>query len=258
MVADKWTRTQAKRTLDRLLPKLERLADGVDTGEWELYVNRLRQEFTRIFGILFHLYGARYDFFYYLEELLTEMTQMWLDRSGDLKALDAARIIDPAWFQSNRMIGAMCYVDLFAGDLHGLRKRIPYLAELGISMLHLMPVFKCPEGDNDGGYAISDYRSVNAALGTIDELQEIATELRRRGISLVLDFVFNHTSDEHAWAMRALAGEEEFQNYYRMFENRSEPDAYEKSILTIIPVALPTAVRSGVGSGAHSTISSGT
>ncbi len=235
MTQNTWTAAQARRSLDRLLPKLEQLAQGVDAGEWQLYLGRLQKEFPRLFNILFHLYATNYDFFYHLEELLTGMTKAWLERSASLKALDAARLIDPGWFESNRMVGAMCYIDLFAGDLHGLRKRIPYLAELGITMLHLMPPFKCPEGDNDGGYAISDYRAVNERLGTIDELREIATELRQRGISLVLDFVFNHTSDEHDWARRALAGEEEYQNLYRMFSNRSEPDEYEKSILAIFP-----------------------
>jgi len=235
MAEDNWTKTQARQSLNRLLPKLERLAAEVDAGEWQVYVNRLGQEFPRLFGIFFHLYGDRYDFFYYLEELLVNMTEMWLARQADLKALDAARLIEPGWFESNRMVGAMCYVDLYADDLRGLRKRIPYLAELNITLLHLMPVFKCPKGDNDGGYAISDYRSVNEAFGTIEELQEIATELRRRGISLVLDFVFNHTSDEHQWAKRALAGEEEYQGFYRMFDDRREPDEYEQSILPIFP-----------------------
>jgi len=235
MTIDAWTKAQATRSLDRLLPKLERLASGVDAGEWEVYVNRLQQEFPRLFSILFHLYAANYDFFFYLEELLTRMTEMWLARSSDLKALDAARIIDPNWFEANRMVGAMCYADLFAGDLRGLRKRIPYLAELNITMLHLMPLFQCPKGDNDGGYAISDYRSVQEDLGTIEELQETATELRRRGISLALDFVFNHTSDEHEWAKRALTGEEEYQKFYRMFDDRHEPDEYEESILAIFP-----------------------
>lgn len=232
---DQWNRTQAQRTLNRLMPKLEQLSKDVDAGEWKHYIDRLQKEFPNIFGILFHLYGARYDFFFYLEELLVNMTNMWLTRASDLKALDAARIIDPTWLQSNRMVGAMCYVDLFANDLHGLRKRIPYLAELGITILHLMPLFKCPEGDNDGGYAISDYRTIKDELGSAEDLKSIATELRSRGISLVLDFVFNHTSDEHEWAKRALAGEEDYQNFYRMFEDRQEPDEYEKSILAIFP-----------------------
>ena len=91
MTEDKWTTSQATRSLNRLLPKLEALAAGVDAGEWQVYVSRLQQEFPRLFGILFHLYAGNYDFFFYLEELLTRMTEMWLARSSDLKALDATR-----------------------------------------------------------------------------------------------------------------------------------------------------------------------
>jgi amylosucrase/maltose alpha-D-glucosyltransferase/alpha-amylase len=124
----------------------------------------------------------------------------------------------------------MCYVDLFAGDLKSLRDRLPYLTEMGITYLHLMPLFKVPAGDNDGGYAVSSYREVNPALGTMEDLAALATELRHHGISLCLDFIFNHTSDEHEWAMKALAGDQEYQNYYRMFPNREMPDAYERSM----------------------------
>jgi len=147
-----------------------------------------------------------------------------------LKALDALRESDPLWYQSNRMIGAMCYVDLFSDDLDGLQERIPYLSELGITYLHLMPLFKVPEPENDGGYAISSYREIDPALGTMEKLAELATELRHHGISLTLDFVFNHTSDEHEWAQRALKGEKEYQDYYRLFPDREMPDAYEKTM----------------------------
>ena len=109
-------------------------------------------------------------------------------------------------------------------------EQLPYLSELGITYLHLMPIFKVPEGDNDGGYAVSSYREVNPELGTMEELRQLATELRHRGISLVLDFVYNHTADSHEWARRALAGEREFQAYYRMFPDRQLPDAYEASM----------------------------
>jgi len=133
----------------------------------------------------------------------------------------------------------MCYVDLFAGDLEGLIDRIPYLTELGVSYLHLMPLFKTPEGDNDGGYAVSSYREVRADLGTMEDLEKLATELRHSGISLVVDFVFNHTSDEHEWAKKALAGDEDYQNYYRMFHDRKLPDAYESSIAAVFPDEIP-------------------
>ena len=139
------------------------------------------------------------------------------------------------------MVGAMCYVDLFAGDIQGLRSKIPYLLEMGITYLHLMPVFQVPAGDSDGGYAVSSYREIHQPLGSMEDLTELATELRRHGISLVLDFVFNHTSDEHEWAKRALAGETEFQEYYRMFPDRELPDAYEASMIEVFPDERPGA-----------------
>lgn len=231
-----WLKTHAAMSLDRLLPRLEaRFADQVDGDEWEGYLNRLRQHFPRLFGGLHTLYGEHYDFFYYLESILASATEMWIHRPKELMALDALRETDPQWYQSQRMIGAMCYVDLFAGDLAGLRERIPYLTGLGVNYLHLMPLFKVPAGDNDGGYAVSSYREVNPALGTMVQLAELASELRHHGISLCLDFVFNHTSDEHEWARRALDGDTEYQHYYRMFPDRVLPDAFEQTMTPVFP-----------------------
>jgi amylosucrase/maltose alpha-D-glucosyltransferase/alpha-amylase len=174
---------------------------------------------------------------------------MWMVRPDELKALDALRETDPHWFQSHRMVGAMCYVDLFAGDLNNLRSKIPYLKELGVTYLHLMPMFHSPQGDNDGGYAVSSYRELDPKLGTMQELAEVSAELRHHGISLVLDFVFNHTSDEHEWARFALAGDEEYQEYFRMFPNRELPDAYERSMGEVFPDEHPGAFtyRSRIG-----------
>jgi amylosucrase len=223
-------------SLSRLLPRLEsRFAHLTEDGEWHGYTQRIQQHFPRLFGLLWHLYGQRYDFFYHLENILNTATQMWLERPDELKALDAARMADPQWFQSNRMFGAVCYVDLFAGNLEGIRKHIPYFTELGITYLHLMPLFKPPQGDDDGGYAIRSYREVDPKLGSMEQLAELAAELRNHGISLVLDFVFNHTSDEHDWARRALAGDPEYQAYYRMFPDREQPDAYERTIRSVFP-----------------------
>jgi amylosucrase/maltose alpha-D-glucosyltransferase/alpha-amylase len=231
-----WQNTQAKTSLNRLLPRLEaRFASGVDSDEWEGYLFRLRQHFPRLFSGLHALYGRHYDFFYHLESILAAATAMWIDRPQELKALDALRETDPQWYQSQRMIGAMCYVDLFAGDLAGLRQRIPYLTELGVNYLHLMPVFRVPEGDNDGGYAVSSYREIDPELGNMEQLAELASELRHHGISLCLDFVFNHTADEHEWAVRALEGDPEYQGYYRLFPDRSLPDAYEKTMVPVFP-----------------------
>jgi len=237
-----WLKKQSDTTLRRLLPRLEhRFKDQVVAAEWEGYLERLKRHFPNLFEKLYALYGSHYDFFYHLENILVSTTQMWLQRPGELKALDAMREANREWYLSNRMVGGMCYVDLFAGDLQKLRERIPYLTELGITYLHLMPLFKMPEGDNDGGYAVSSYREVDAPLGSMEDLQALATELRHHGISLVLDFIFNHTSDEHDWARAAMAGDPEYQAYYRMYPDRSLPDAYERSMGEIFPEDHPGA-----------------
>jgi amylosucrase len=226
-----WIEKQSTLTFARLLPRLEsRFADRVSEDEWQGFLNRLNKHFERLFRLLYQLYGHNYDFFYHLESLLTMAATMWLDRPDELKALDGTREADPLWFRSNRMIGAMCYVDLFADNLERLRKKIPYLTEMGITYLHVMPLFKTPEGDNDGGYAVSSYRDISPQFGTVEDLRQLATELRHHGISLVLDFIFNHTADDHEWAQRALKGDHEFQEYYRMFPDRQVPDSYEKNI----------------------------
>jgi amylosucrase/maltose alpha-D-glucosyltransferase/alpha-amylase len=226
-----WVQKQATSSLQRLLPLLnERYKNKVEEGEWQGYIQRLSQHFPRLFSLLHQLYGKEYDFFYHLTDILDTTTKAWIERPAELKALDAIRENDPKWYQSNRMLGAVCYVDLFADNLEGMKEKIPYLKELGVTYLHLMPIFKTPEGDNDGGYAVSSYRDVNTELGTMDDLTKLAEEMRNHGISLVLDFVFNHTSDEHEWAKRAIAGDEDFLNYYRMFPDRKIPDQFERTI----------------------------
>ncbi len=231
-------------TINRLLPRLEeRFHSFTETNPeaWAGYTRRLKANFPRLFRLLHTLYGDQYDFFYHLEDLLYRMAASWIERTGDLKQLDMRREADPGWFQSNRMLGGVCYVDLFAHDLRKLSTRIQYFKELGLTYLHLMPLYKVPGAENDGGYAVSSYRQVSPALGTMNDLVALADNLRREGISLVLDLVFNHTSDEHDWAQQALAGKVEFQDYYRMFPDRIMPDAYEKNMREIFPDEHPGA-----------------
>jgi amylosucrase len=234
--------SQAKLSYQRLLPRLtERFAARTTPEDWEAFSQRLAQNFPTLFEVLIQLYGQHYDFFYHLENTLSTLAESWLERSTDLKTLDAQREANPTWFQANDMVGGVCYVDLFAGDLQGLKTKIPYFKELGLTYLHLMPLFKCPEGNSDGGYAVSSYREVNPALGTMADLRELASELRQNGISLVLDFIFNHTSNEHDWAKLAVAGDVEYQHYYLMYPNREMPDAYEMSLREIFPDEHPGA-----------------
>ncbi len=234
-----WLQRQAQLTLERVLPRLCESFARVDRTDWAVFERRLRQHFGRLFGLLYHLYGGRYDFFYHLEQILQSAARLAFARPADLKALDAAREADSTWFQSQNMLGGVCYVDLFAGDLAGLRGKLPYFKELGLTYLHLMPLFKAPEGANDGGYAVSSYREVNPRLGTLAELSGLARELRQEGMSLTVDFVFNHTSNEHEWARRAQAGDEEYEDYYYIYNDRTVPDAYERTLREIFPDARP-------------------
>ena len=222
---------QAKLPLERLLPRLKARFAQADPAVWAPFQTRLEANFEALFDLLLHLYGGQYDFFYHLESILETAASMWLARPAELKALDSECEADPLWFQSQEMLGGVCYVDLFAGDLAGIRAKIPYFRELGLTYLHLMPLFLSPTGDNDGGYAVSSYREVNPSLGTMAQLADLATELRHNGINLALDFVYNHTSDEHEWAQRALAGDPEYQEYYFIFPDRQMPDAYDAHLV---------------------------
>ncbi len=234
----------AARSLERLLPRLkERYRDFVrqQPHEWQAFIIRLEAHFPRLFNLLLPLYGSQYDFFYHLETLLNLLADAWINRPADLKKIDRQRELAPEWFQSNQTLGGVCYVDLYAGNLNGIRAQIPYFKELGLTYLHLMPLFRSPEGENDGGYAISSYREVDPRLGSLTELAGLAGELRQNGISLVVDFVFNHTSNEHEWALKARSGEPEYLDYYFTFSDRSMPDAYEKTMREIFPDEHPGA-----------------
>ncbi len=235
---------EAERTLNRLLPRLEKNLAGTieaDPAGWQEFETRLRRHFPALFRRYYALYSARYDFFFHLEDLLDTLAAAWLQRPADLRRLDQSRENDPLWFQSNHMLGGVIYVDLFAGNLEGVRSKIPYFKELGLTYLHLMPFFKMPEGENDGGYAVSSYREVHPPLGSMEQFSRLAADLRRAGISLVVDLVFNHTSDEHTWAQRAKAGDPEFAEMYYIFPDRQMPDAYERTLREIFPDEHPGA-----------------
>ncbi|MEY2847498.1 MAG: hypothetical protein RI885_163 [Actinomycetota bacterium] len=191
-------------------------------------VPTLEQLFTEI-------YGDRTDCAEQFEALLVECVDSWTRRPVDLLAVDDERIAHPEWFQSGAMLGGVCYVDRYAGDLEGIRARIPYFRQLGLTYLHLMPLFLAPENNSDGGYAVSSYREVDPSLGSMDELRALADDLRAGGISLVVDFIFNHTSNEHEWAKKALARDPFYEDFYWIFPDRDAPDRFEETVREIFP-----------------------
>ncbi len=98
------------------------------------------------------------------------------------------------------------------GDIPGIIEKLDYLQELGVDYLWLTPFFPSPQNDN--GYDVSDYCAVDARFGTMEDLEELIRQGKKRGIGLMLDMVFNHTSTEHVWFQKALQGEEKYQKYY--------------------------------------------
>ena len=238
MIVPSQLETEVRRSLARILPRVEetlKRAVTKDPAAWEAFTVRLRKSFPLLLSLYADVYSERYDFFYHLEDLVMTMARSWFERPQDLRELDDVREQNPHWFQSNQMLGGVLYVDLFAENLDGVRKKIPYFKELGLTYIHLMPLFKAPEGENDGGYAVSSYREVNPPLGTMKQLSLLAREFRKAGISLVVDLVFNHTSDEHIWAERAKQGDEDFMDFYRIFPDREMPSLYEQNLREIFP-----------------------
>ncbi len=228
---------KADLTLTRLAPCLAEAwrSSRIDPARQGEFEQRLEVHWRPLFRVLLQLYGSRYDFYYHLERILTTAATAWAERNDELCALDRHRINEPDWFQSERVVGGALYVDLFSENLSRLREHVGYFQSLGLTYLHLMPLFAVRPGNNDGGYAISNYRSVDPRLGTIDDLRHLAAELQRAGISLVLDFVFNHTSDDHEWAQQAQSGNREFQEFYYIFPNRTDPERYERTLREIFP-----------------------
>ena len=200
------------------------------------FARRFAEHFPTLHPLFVELYGERDDGLEQLAAVIAEAAASWSVRPPRAEGARRCRARrDPGWFLSNRMLGGVCYVDRFAGVLAGVRDSIPYFRELGLTYLHLMPLFESPEGNSDGGYAVSSYRRVNPALGTMDELAALAAELRAAGISLVVDFIFNHTSNEHEWARKAVAGEPGYEDFYLIFPDRTMPDAYEQTVREIFP-----------------------
>lgn len=232
---------EAERSLKRIRPKILDRIERSESSRFsteeriEVIDARLAEHWERLFILLHRLYGSHYDFFYYLESILLTAIDCWLGRPDDLYDLDIRRENDPGWYLSNDMAGGSLYVDLFSGDLPRLREKIPYFQDLGLSYVHLMPLYASREGNSDGGYAISDYRSVDPKLGTLEDLQGLAKDFREAGISLVLDFVFNHTSDDHEWAIQAQEGDREHLDYYHSYPDRTIPDQYERHLREIFP-----------------------
>ncbi len=203
------------------------------------FYTRLGSNFYAIHSLFSVLYGDRPDFNKQMLRLVEILAHQYIKRPAALKKMDLAREKDHNWFLSQHWVGMALYSDGFAGDLKGLQTKLHYLQELGINMVHIMPVLDCPPGKSDGGYAVRDFRKVDARIGTIKDISTLSANLKKRGILLTLDVVVNHTSYEHEWARLARQGDKMFQDYYYVFDDREMPDMFEESMPEVFPETSP-------------------
>lgn len=197
---------------------------------------RLRESYDELKWLYCELYHNDTSAFGYFLDVLR---RGYAQRKPALRALDEKRRAAPGWYRSNRMLGMMMYADAFAGDLRGVREKLPYIEECGVNYLHLMPLLKTVRNQSDGGYAVADFRTVEPELGTMEDLEALADVCRDKGICLCLDFVMNHTSDQHPWALAARAGDPVARGRYFFFDTWDIPNEYEKTVPQVFPTTAP-------------------
>lgn len=223
--------------LNDILAKLD--PEIIKHSKLRYFYTRLGANFYAIHSLFELLYGGRPDFNEQMQKLVETMARQYIARADDLKETDLERENDHNWFLNQHWVGMALYSDGFADDLQGLKSKLHYLQELGINMVHVMPVLDCPPGRSDGGYAVRDFRKVDARIGSVEDIDDLSEAMHQRDMLLTLDVVLNHTSDEHEWAKRARNGEEEFQNYFYAFDNRDMPDMFEETMPEIFPETSP-------------------
>jgi len=203
------------------------------------FYTRLGANFYSIHSLFRLLYGDRADFKEQMVSLVETLAFRYIDRAIHLRKSDLARERNYNWFMSQKWVGMALYCDRFAGDLKGLRAKLPYLQDLGVNLLHIMPMLDCPPDNSDGGYAVRDFRRIDPRFGTVEDVEDLAVTLKKRDILLVLDVVVNHTSNEHEWAQKARQGDRKYQDYFYIFDDRTMPDIYEETMPEIFPATSP-------------------
>lgn len=173
------------------------------------------------------------------ENILTLIIETYKQRKPAFRKRDTLKEQQGAWFASNQITGMSLYVDRFAGNLKSMPERLPYLQELGVNFLHLMPLFESPEGESDGGYAVSDFRKIDERFGTLNEFKILQEKMQAAGMYLMIDIVLNHTSHQHEWAKKAKAGDKKYQDFFYMYDNREIPDQLDATMPEIFPESSP-------------------
>lgn len=201
-----------------------------------VFDQRLAECYDELKWLYCELYHGDMGAFTYFCHMLRKS---WEERKEDLRKLDEQRLAEPGWFRSNKLLGMMMYTSAFAGNLRGVKGKLDYLEECGVNYLHLMPLLETPKGRSDGGYAVSDFRAVQPELGTMEDLEALADACREKGICVCLDFVMNHTSEDHKWAKDARAGDPVARSRYFFYDNWDIPNQFERTVPQVFPTTAP-------------------
>lgn len=204
-----------------------------------LFSSRFIANASFIHSLYEGLYGHHGNANIFFEKLLDVIVTAFKSRSQQLKQKDIEKLQKGNWFLSNELAGMSLYVDRFCGSINNLEKKLPYFEELGVNVLHLMPLFESPEGESDGGYAVSDFRKVDKRFGSLDDLQQLQQTMSDKDMYLMVDIVLNHTSHKHEWAEKAKAGHTKYQDFFYMYDDRRVPDEFEQSMPEIFPESSP-------------------
>ena len=208
-----------------------------DPMKWKTeFRNRYECREAELRSLYEQLYPGQKEGFAYL---IQRMYQNYVERPVPLRKIDRKREKDPGWYKGNDILGMMMYTDAFAGTLQGVKEKLDYVKSCGVNYLHMMPLLESPKGRDDGGYAVADFRKVKPELGTIEDLKELTSLCHEQGISCCLDFVMNHTSEDHAWAKAARAGDPQARSRYFFYDNWDIPNRYEETTPQVFPTTAP-------------------
>ncbi|MDE6640622.1 MAG: alpha-amylase family protein [Acetatifactor sp.] len=201
----------------------------------QIYISRLE----RYHDELRWLYMELYDNSSMFAELTERMEVFYKERNRELRSMDLSREKCHDWYKQNDMLGMMFYIDNFAGNMKGVEARLDYLEQSNVNYIHLMPFLETPKGRSDGGYAVSDFRKVQKNLGSMEDLDSLTAACHKKGIQVCMDFVMNHTSEDHEWAKKARQGDGEYMSRYFFFDSDHIPNLYEKTVPQVFPTTAP-------------------
>lgn len=201
----------------------------------KIYEKRFAKHLDELKWLYMELYGNGSMF----AELCDNLYRFYEARNDDLKERDSKREECPDWYKQNDMLGMMFYIDNFAGNMKGVESKLEYLEKSNVNYIHLMPFLDTVEGRSDGGYAVADFRKVQEKLGTMEDLESLTAACHKKDMNVCMDFVMNHTSEDHEWAKKARQGNGEYMSRYFFFDNYSIPAEYEKTVPQVFPTTAP-------------------